>query len=215
MDAPMFFHYGGYEKAFFKKMIDRYGVPDCTPQVIQAAVLNSFNVLSAIYGKIYFPTFKNRLKQVAGFLGARWRSPGASGTDSIMWRKQWEESGDAAIKSRLIEYNQDDCEALYILVSTLQKLIANPAQHSTDIGYPDDPKKLGTERSKELHDTFDALLKSAHSDYKAGKISIRRNDTVGPQPKQKKERLSNANGLRTKANTTRCQGNENAPIILM
>lgn len=186
VDAPLLLHYGGYEKVFFKRMIERYGFPARTPQVIQAAVLNSLNVLSAMYGKVYFPTFTNGLKQVAGFLGAKWRSPNAKGTDSIMWRSQWERTGDAAIKNRLVDYNQDDCEALHTLVSSLERIIANPAQQSTDIGYPDDTKKLETERGKSLHHTFDALLKSAHSDYKAAKVSIRSNATDEPQPKQPK-----------------------------
>lgn len=189
VDGPLLLHYGGYEKVFFKRMIERYGFPARVPQVIQAAVLNSLNVLSAMYGKVYFPTFTNGLKQVAGFLGFKWRSPEAKGTDSIMWRKQWECTGDAAIKNRLVDYNQDDCEALHTLVSTLQKITENSAPQSTDIGYPDDPKKLETEGGKELHHTFDALLKSAHSDYKAAKVSIRRNDTVGAQPRRTKRAI--------------------------
>ena len=185
--APQLLHYGGYEKVFFKRMIERYGFPARTPQVIQTAVLSSLNVLSAMYGKAYFPTFANGLKQVAGLLGAKWRTPSARGADSIMWRKQWEDTGDVAIKNRLMDYNQDDCEALHTLVSTLQRLIENPSQQSTDIGFPDDPKRLGTERGKDIHRTFDALLHSAHSDYKSAKISIRSKDTAAAHPKRAKQ----------------------------
>jgi predicted RecB family nuclease len=186
VDAPMLLHYGAYEKVFFNRMIERYGFPARTPQLIQAAVLNSLNVLSAMYGKVYFPTFTNGLKQVGGFLGAKWRSPNAKGTDSIMWRTEWERTGDAAIKNRLVDYNQDDCEALHTLVFTLEKLFVNPPQQSTDVCYPDDPKKLESERGKALHHTFDALLKSAHSDYKAAKVSIWSNATDGSRLKQPK-----------------------------
>ena len=181
IDAPSILHYGGYEKAFFKRMIDRYGFPAGTPHLIQRAVQESFNVLSALYGKVYFPTLKNGLKQVAGFLGARWKHQDARGTDSIMWRTQWERSREAATKDRLMNYNQDDCEALHLLVTTLQRLIAGPKSQLTDISFPDDPKKLGTERADAIHRSFDGLLKSAHSDYKAAKVSIR-----GAEPDSKR-----------------------------
>ena len=186
INAPCLLHYGAYEKEFFKRMTERYGFPARTPQVLKAATQNSLNVLSAMYGNVYFPTRTNGLKQVAGFLGAKWRSSGASGIDSIMWRNQWEGSRDTAIKNRLVDYNQDDCEALHTLVTMLQQLSTNPSSESTDVGYPDDPKKLETERGKALHRTFDTILKSAHSDFNAAKVSIRTNDHTETKPKPRK-----------------------------
>jgi hypothetical protein len=75
---------------------------------------NSTNILSIVGSHIYFPTLSNSLKDLAGFLGFRWSSVTASGLESVVWREQWEEDRDEAQKAKLLEYNRDDCLALYI-----------------------------------------------------------------------------------------------------
>jgi predicted RecB family nuclease len=69
-------------------------------------------VLTVIYPHFYFPTYSNGLKEVAGCLGCRWTEPDASGIESVVWRKNWEKTGDASWKARLIQYNLEDCDAL-------------------------------------------------------------------------------------------------------
>ena len=41
------------------------------------------NLLAIIYLHVYFPTYSNGLKDVAGCLGMRWTEPNASGLESI------------------------------------------------------------------------------------------------------------------------------------
>jgi hypothetical protein len=73
---------------------------------------NCTNILSIVSSHVYFPTTSNSLKEIAGFLRFRWSSVGASGLESIVWREQWEEVPDEVLKSKLLEYNLDDCLAL-------------------------------------------------------------------------------------------------------
>jgi len=63
------FHYGSYETRFIKQMGTEYGGSGELLDKIRSC---SFNVLSAIYGRIYFPTYSNDLKSIATFLGFKW-----------------------------------------------------------------------------------------------------------------------------------------------
>jgi predicted RecB family nuclease len=78
------------------------------------------NVLSLIYGKIYFPTYSNTLKEIAAFTGFKWTEAKASGLQSIIWRKRWELTRKDGDKEVLLQYNRDDCTALENVVSVLR-----------------------------------------------------------------------------------------------
>ena len=89
-DEFQVFCYGGYDKAFLKKMR-----PKVTGKKRLDKVLGSLtNVLSVIYDHIYFPCYTNGLKDVAACLGYSWTDEAASGIQSIVWRKQWEATHD-------------------------------------------------------------------------------------------------------------------------
>jgi predicted RecB family nuclease len=115
---PHIISYGGYETAFLKRMRERYGGPHKGTGAT-AAILKATNLLSHIYARIYFPTFSNSLKDVAGYLGFRWSGRIRSGLGAIVTRHRWEASGDDAYKHALIDYNQQDCEALELVTNRL------------------------------------------------------------------------------------------------
>jgi predicted RecB family nuclease len=68
---PHLFHYGSYETIFLKRMRQRYGGP---PEGSHAAIAvdRATNLLSFIYARVYFPTYSNGLKEIAGYLGFPW-----------------------------------------------------------------------------------------------------------------------------------------------
>ena len=80
------FCYGGYERAFLKRMRKQAKRKAVVDRVLKALV----NTLSLIYSHVYFPTYSNGLKDVGGCLGCSWTEPDASGIQSIVWRKRWE-----------------------------------------------------------------------------------------------------------------------------
>lgn len=86
------------------------------------------NLLSFVFAHIYFPTFSNGLKEIAGYLGFRWSSSPASGLEAIVWRHRWEASKDAREKLALFDYNRKDCEALELVANRMVDLLrAAPA----------------------------------------------------------------------------------------
>ena len=107
-DAPHLYCYGSYEKVFFAHMRRHARRKKC----FDAVLAKLTNVLTIIYPHVYFPTYSNGLKDVAGCLGYSWAEPDASGIESVVWRKNWEKTGDASWKAKLIQYNLEDCEAL-------------------------------------------------------------------------------------------------------
>src|SRR5262249_38127073 len=83
--------------------------------VSATAIKGAVNLLSLVFGHIYFPTHSNGLKEIAGFLGFRWSGLPASGLEAIVWRHRWEASRNPSVKQALLDYNRQDCEALELV----------------------------------------------------------------------------------------------------
>jgi predicted RecB family nuclease len=121
IDRPILVHYGSFETMFLERMCDRYGGPP-EDSAAAKAIASSINLLSVIFAQVYFPTYSNGLKEIAGSLGFEWTDPSASGLQSIVWRSRWEESGTHTDREKLIAYNAEDCEALSLVSHTLTRL---------------------------------------------------------------------------------------------
>ena len=100
--------YGGYEAAFLRRMSKVVKHQDVDERLFSRLV----NVLSVIYAHVYFPTYSNGLKDIGKFLGCRWTEADASGIQSIVWRRKWEETCSVTFKDMLTTYNLEDCAAL-------------------------------------------------------------------------------------------------------
>ena len=94
----LLFAYGSYEAAFVKRMSKGSGQPELGEKILARLV----NVLSVIHSHVYFPTYSNGLKDIASYLGFRWTELDASGIQSIVWRRRWEEVGFSTFKDRLL-----------------------------------------------------------------------------------------------------------------
>ena len=105
------FHYGAYDVNFLKQMREKTELTETIDKILQ----NSTNVLSLIYGHIYFPVYSNGLKHIAPLLGFSWSDNYASAINSIVWRNEWEKNKKTADRQRLITYNSNDCAALKVV----------------------------------------------------------------------------------------------------
>lgn len=112
------FHYGAYEVKFLKQMRGKTALTEIIDKLLQ----NSINVLSQIYGHIYFPVYSNGLKHIARLLGFSWADNQASGINSIVWRNEWDKNKKPADKNRLITYNSDDCKALKVVTDFIYSI---------------------------------------------------------------------------------------------
>lgn len=87
LDDFVIFHYGDYDIRGLIRLCHRYGGGQSLEDLLTST---GCNVLSAIYGHIYFPCYGNNLKSVASCLGFRWHDPDVSGIASIAQRLSWE-----------------------------------------------------------------------------------------------------------------------------
>ena len=128
------FCYGGYEKAFVKRMRKKIEAKKEVDRILEKTT----NTLSLIYAHIYFPVFTNGLKEIGSYLGSQWTDEQASGTQSIVWRRRWEYSGDGEWKERLVTYNLEDCAALQrvteFLYAVVNKTSSIPRTSITETG---------------------------------------------------------------------------------
>jgi predicted RecB family nuclease len=164
-DAPIY-HYGSYEPKCLEYIAKKHSLA-CDSMKRRLVNVNSF-----IFGKVYFPTRSNTLKDLGRFVGATWSFLDASGLQSVVWRLQWELSHDGGLKDRILTYNLQDCQALRLLVTELRNISQAGATRS-DVDFADAPKKNTTTSGQYIHDSLEGILRSAHAEYRKNRIGIR------------------------------------------
>ena len=142
------------------------------------------NVNLYIYGKVYFPVYSNSLKDLGKYVGASWSNSLSSGLESLVFRYRWEEKPDTKIKQILINYNQEDCQALKLLTDVISSFNTIADTHE-NIDFVDQPKKFHTEKGQLVHRQFEIILETAHRDYDKNKISLRSLDNQKTYQKRK------------------------------
>jgi predicted RecB family nuclease len=175
------FHYGSYEPAFFRRMA-KQGSEFC-----QRILPRCFNVLSVVYRNVYFPTLSNGLKEIGQFLGFSWASPDASGVQSLVWRRRWEESREPGLKEQLLAYNRDDCAALRRVTEFLSESLSRErsvpgATDGPDVANVDDlsgaARKADWNKRSPFFPDFKFINKCAYFDYQRERVFVRTNKTL-------------------------------------
>ena len=164
-DAPIY-HYGSYEVRLIESLAKRFGTD------VTCIVKRLVNIISLVYGRVYFPVHSNRLKVLGKFLGASWTDPDASGLQSLVWRHRWEADREAEYKDKLISYNAEDCQAVRILADELLRL-RRDAESESNVDYVDQPKQNATGLGSELHAALAHILDYASFNYAKGRICFR------------------------------------------
>jgi predicted RecB family nuclease len=179
VEKPVLIHYGSYETTFLKRMGERFGKP--LEGSVEARVINSpVNLVSFLFARIYFPTHSNGLKNIGGWLGCEWLSTPSCGTDSIVWRSNWERSRDKSLLHQLITYNLEDCAALQRLTEA-SVLICSP-DHPVNLDAAA-PEVVLTENNASTNtllrrfsspiSDFEFINKAARWDFQRDRIYIR------------------------------------------
>ena len=129
---PRLMHYGSYETVFLKRMRARHGGPR-EGSAAATAVEHAVNLLSFVFARIYFPTFSNGLKEIAGYLGFRWSGSPASGLEAIVWRHRL--GGDPGTPRRSRRFStttEQDCEALELVANSADRPVSRGARRAED-----------------------------------------------------------------------------------
>jgi predicted RecB family nuclease len=116
------YYYSPYERTFWRKLQKLY--PDiATEEELQEIFSSEVSVdiyQDIVRSKTEWPTYDFSIKTLASYLGFRWRDPNPSGAVSIEWYHRWVETGDPKIRQRILDYNEDDCRAMRVLLDALR-----------------------------------------------------------------------------------------------
>lgn len=189
------YHYGNFEIQELNKFNTKYFLKYNSE--VENIIERSHNLLEYFYEDVFAPTYTNGLKEICNYIGFKWSKNGASGLQSIVWRKQWDKSLSSKIKNRLIAYNLEDSLALYELKRWLLKLqdskikFINLYEMYSRSGY-----KFGD--TKYEIDTYNHINKTAYFDYQRSKVFIK--DKAFKSNLDKKN-FYNTKPIKHKANT--------------
>jgi len=115
--------YSKYERTWWRSLQERY--PEvCTRSEIDALFDDSRTVdlLAVVQASTEWPTNDHTIKSLARYLGFDWRDAHPSGFASIEWYDRYVANGDAEAKTRILEYNEDDCVATRVLLDGIRGL---------------------------------------------------------------------------------------------
>jgi predicted RecB family nuclease len=182
LPSATLFHYGNYEIKVIKEMRRRVGAEHL--ELIDRILARCCNVLSVVQQHCYFPTYSNRLKDVADFLGYRFDNQINSGLRSVIFRERWERTGDESLKEALITYNRQDCEALKTITSFVKK---SAALMSDGKNLPDSQEVISADSLRKVGEgnrpifgkavfscpEFEVVNKCAYFDYQRDRVFAR------------------------------------------
>ena len=187
------FHYGSYDRRALSSMQKRYGG---NKVLIERLLSSCVNVLSMIYGHVYFPTYSNDLKSLASCLDFKWSERNPSGIQALIWRHRWEITRKNKYRKRLLKYNHEDCLALRHVMEALYTICKpdmvpgyiipkdTAETHELVRGWP-----YIFRRNEFFFPVFDRINKCSYFDYQREKIYVRTNPAVKRNLHREKNRF--------------------------
>jgi predicted RecB family nuclease len=172
--------YGAYENRFLKQMKARYVRSPDDAEFVDRLIETSVNLVGCIYGKIYFPTFSNSLKEVGRYLGCEWAWTTASGAATPLLRRAWELGADDELKFMLIRYNRDDCRAASIVADALVRICDGGARKldAIDVASLEVESQRTFGRFVSVLPEFEKINSAAYWDYQRDKVFVRSNPAL-------------------------------------
>jgi hypothetical protein len=206
IDHPRIVHYGNYERSFLKRMNERYPATMPFPGYVDDLLSCSQNLVASIYGSIYFPTYTNGLKGIAGYLGFRWTDKEVSGSLAPLWRLYWELTADDKVKAKLARYNLEDCRATEVVDVALQRICdgGNPEASGKRLDYVDVtslevPYQRTFGKFAGVIPEFQKINEAAYWDYQRERVYVRNkvrpSGRADPRPTTRRERIRRSDKL--------------------
>jgi len=120
------YYYSKYERTIYRKLRAKY--PNVCSDADMEALFEPTQAVDLYYDVVFkateWPTRDFSIKTLAKHLGFAWRDTHPSGAASIEWFNRWVETQDTSIKQRILDYNEDDCQATRILLDGIRLMTA-------------------------------------------------------------------------------------------
>lgn len=121
------YFYSHYERTIWRKLQTKY------PHIMDEEELEAFfddrrtvDLYHDVVKHSEWPLNDYSIKTLARYCGFRWRDSDPSGAASIEWYHRWLESGDKALRQRILAYNEDDCIAMRVVLDRIKQLVVIP-----------------------------------------------------------------------------------------
>ena len=118
------FYYSPYEHTTLLRLAAKY--PGICSQADVDGLFASDDTLDLYHGAVRphteWPTNDMSIKTLAKYLGFAWRDAHPSGAASIQWFAEYLETRDPGGRQRILDYNEDDCRAMRVLLDGLKTL---------------------------------------------------------------------------------------------
>lgn len=106
------YHYGWSEQEVFRSLGEKYGTDK---EVLAMLEEQSIDILVRLREAVVFPLSFYSLKDIAQYIGFKWRHDDASGLNSVLWFEEWLKSGNKQSLQDVVDYNEDDVRATWAL----------------------------------------------------------------------------------------------------
>jgi predicted RecB family nuclease len=93
----------------FNKIFEAYGIANRSVDEFNSRCLDLKELFE---GKVYFPVYGNSVKDIAKFLGYKWREEGVDAMEGMALTYEYLEKGDQEALKKVQTYNDDDCLAM-------------------------------------------------------------------------------------------------------
>jgi len=118
------YYYSKYERTWWRALREKYPIVSSENEI--EAMFNPTVAIDLYYDVVRpcleWPTRDHSIKTLASYLGFHWRDTDPSGAASIEWYHCWVKSGDQSIRQRILDYNEDDCVAMRVLVDAIREI---------------------------------------------------------------------------------------------
>lgn len=115
-------YYSKHERTKYRKLAEKHpGI--CSVDEVDALFTLPRSVdlyFDVVRGGSEWPTTDFSVKTLAKYLGFAWRDTDPSGASSIEWYDQWARERDPAVRQRLLDYNEDDCRAMRVVLDAVR-----------------------------------------------------------------------------------------------
>jgi uncharacterized protein len=118
------YHWHNYEHWHIKRLAERYHFIEEAEALILPYMIDLHRMATKAFA---FPTYTNGLKDVAAFLGFRWRHDDMNALDAIAYYLKYQTEPDTYRNKiqAIIDYNEDDCRATKRIKDWLQERSAS------------------------------------------------------------------------------------------
>ncbi len=116
-DDYKIYYYTQYESLSFRKMVKKYGLD---PELSQKILGNMVDLFKILTESAVLPVYSYSLKAVGNKLGYGWSDAKSGGTQSMLWYQEWLSLKETSTRSKILEYNKNDCEAVRVILDWLR-----------------------------------------------------------------------------------------------